>query len=318
MRSVIPFLAYRQRLATVLLCGIAVAPALARASDAGMHAGHLRTDYEAGRGTAVLPLSLPYDQAGIEGCLFDAASSFAACPGRRGDAWSGALQTRAACGGDATPSALSWRGCREFADSPALASPGAGATYWVIHANDDPSFDQCNEGPPGLSHRVYSLADPTSSAVFRAGTEPLFGTTGRVAKISVDLGARQIACAAIGGNRFSVPFLSLGSQAGRGDAMPMGTLRAGQSGRATVHFDAAITHYAPPGAVPAAAISARRRRRAYTPVCLHSRPGTACRTCFSSTCSAWAHWMPGSARPARRAGTGRLPTACSIQAPSWH
>ena len=52
--------------------------------DAGIHAARVRSDFPAGVGTAASPLNLNYTLPTPEGCLFDAADSFAACAGRAG------------------------------------------------------------------------------------------------------------------------------------------------------------------------------------------------------------------------------------------
>ena len=52
--------------------------------DANVAAGRIRSDLPAGVGVGDHWLEIAYGQAGAEGCLWDSAASFSACPGRAG------------------------------------------------------------------------------------------------------------------------------------------------------------------------------------------------------------------------------------------
>lgn len=127
--------------------------------------GNSRTEYPVGKGAGTDFLTLDYQTdnlPGMEGCQFDAETAFSGCPGRAGlgplpsgnEVWGGTLQRLEACGGDNTRIGDSWIGCISYAQSPYFEIGSPNEFYWVIGPNDDPSFDQCNEGPPNLSHPV--------------------------------------------------------------------------------------------------------------------------------------------------------------------
>jgi len=220
--------------------------------DAGFRAGFVRTDYADGLGTDAHPLQLRYDQAGVEGCRFNATDAFTACPGRRGlpalpgsgyQVWQGAVQTRIACGGDNTALGDTWRGCSAWPDNLYFGTPGVASQFWVLHANDEPSFDQCNEGPPALSHPVRDLDTPTPG-LFRVGVvRP--PNADPYASITLDVGAKNYHCTAVGGLRASLPFLSIGAQQGRGNGGPVAAMNREGSPRGTIAFTLSMPAYQP-------------------------------------------------------------------------
>lgn len=104
--------------------------------------GNSRTEYTIGKGTGLDYLALDYatdNLPGDEGCQFDAVTAFSGSPGRAGlpnlpngqPTWGGTLQRFDACNGNNTLIGDSWLGCLSYLSSP----------YWVISANDDPSFE---------------------------------------------------------------------------------------------------------------------------------------------------------------------------------
>ena len=126
--------------------------------DPGFTAGKIQSDYNPGSniGTSLNPLQYSFPGPGSEGCLYNASLSFMRCPGRNGDptglpAGGIGAQVRPFCGGSSVVEGLTWRGCRRFSQGNAWSTNSPTSQYWVIHANVEPAFDQCNSGPPGQS-----------------------------------------------------------------------------------------------------------------------------------------------------------------------
>lgn len=245
--------AHLKQAARLLVVSIAVLGGAAAAqsiNDAGIRAARARSDYAAGIGTSARPLSLAYTQAGPEGCLFAASDSFAACPGRAGlpnlpngnPVWFGGLETREACGDSTTRIGDSWVGCVSYAASPYFSVNSPGSQYWVIVANNEPSFDHCNIGPPGLSNPIASIG---------ASPAPLFGfdvlqTSGDPQKrlqLTLALSNKNFFCTDVNAYVYSIPFVSVGAQNGHGNAGPVGYISTHGSPRGTIVFDAGISSY---------------------------------------------------------------------------
>jgi hypothetical protein len=218
--------------------------------DAGIRAARVRSDYAPGVGTAAQPLSLTYTQPTAEGCLFDAQSSFAACPGRAGlpnlpngqPVWAGGLETREACGGSTTRSGDSWVGCIAYDTSPYFAVNNPGAQYWVVVANDEPSFDHCNSGPPGLSHTIAS-STATPAPLYGIDVLSPGGSPDKHLRITLGLGNKNFFCTNLGQYVYTIPFLSLGAQSGHGNAGPVAYISRHGSPRGKIVFDAGISSY---------------------------------------------------------------------------
>jgi hypothetical protein len=129
-----------------VLAGAAQAQAI---RDANIVEGRARSEFEPGVGVAGHTLSLTFTQPQPEGCLWSAASSFSACPGRAGlpnlpngsPVWAGGLQVREACGGSTTRIGDSWIGCIAYDTSPYFSVNNPASKYWVVVANDEPSFE---------------------------------------------------------------------------------------------------------------------------------------------------------------------------------
>ncbi len=237
--------------ALACVCGVANAQSI---TDAGIRDARVRSDYPPGIGTAAHPLSLTYAGATPEGCLFSAASSFAACPGRAGlpnlpngqPVWAGGLQTREACGGSTTRSGDSWIGCLAYATSPYFALNNPGVQYWVVVANDEPSFDHCNSGPPGLSHPIAS-STAVPGPLFGFDVLSAGGSPGKRLRITLGLGNKNYFCTDTSQYVYTIPFLSVGAHDGRGNAGPVATISRGGSARGTIVFDAGISSFTPLG-----------------------------------------------------------------------
>jgi len=237
-----------------LLVACAASAGAQSIDDAGIRAARVRSDFAAGVGTAAAPLSLTYTQSGPEGCLFPATSSFAACPGRAGlpnlpngqPVWAGGLETREACGGSTTRVGDSWVGCTTYNSSPYFALNNPASQYWVVVANDEPSFDHCNSGPPGLSHPIAS-ASATPGPLFGLDALSSGGTTEKRLRITLALGNKNFYCNDIGAYEYTIPFISVGAQHGRGNAGPVATISGSGSPRGTIVFDAGISSLVPLG-----------------------------------------------------------------------
>ena len=161
MRSATLLFALLASLASQLV----IAPAFADFQDRGMIDGAVRTDLAPGRGTANDLLTLWYFNPVPDGCAFsvlDPLNGIFGCPGLSwvrnkpgGEpGWAG-LQAHPTCG--ASNTALgpadtrvgdSWLGCLTYPGSPYFALNNPASQYWVVVANSEPSFDQCNDGPP--------------------------------------------------------------------------------------------------------------------------------------------------------------------------
>ncbi|HEX5124455.1 MAG TPA: hypothetical protein VFV97_14525 [Rhodanobacteraceae bacterium] len=243
----------RTGLLAVLLacCGAAGAQSI---DDAGIRAARLRGDLPAGLGTAATPLTLTYAQPTAEGCLFDATDSFAACPGRAGlpnlpngvPVWAGGLEQREACGGSTTRTGDTWVGCVAYASNPGFALNNPTSQYWVVVANDEPSFDHCNSGPPGMSHPVAS-ATATPAPLFGVDALASSGSPDKRLRITLAPGNKNFYCTDIGAYEYTVPFLSVGAQHGRGNAGAVATISRTGSPRGTIVFDGGISSVVPIG-----------------------------------------------------------------------
>lgn len=221
---------------------LAAGAAFADFSDRGMRTGAVRTDLPAGQGTGTRPLALAYPNPGPDGCLFsvlDPANLGFGCPGLAGvrdkaggaPGWSGTLQSDPFCGGASTtalgpaslPVGASFAGCVSYPGSPAFALNTPAERYWVLVANSDPSFDQCNDGPPGLSHRVRDpMADP-APALYKVAMEPL-PDGARRAHLIINASDHPFHCDRPGyrqGPHFVIPFLSLGAHRDHGQDGPV-------------------------------------------------------------------------------------------------
>ena len=131
------------------------------------------------------------------------------------------LQRFAACGGSTTRIGDSWLGCIAYDNDNYFALNNPTDAYWVVVANDDPGFDQCNEGPPGSSHRIAS-ASAQPRTMFKL--DVVSGTdAGKHLRLGMDFGDKDFFCARTGAYEYSIPFLSVGAQNGRGNAGPVGT-----------------------------------------------------------------------------------------------
>ena len=217
--------------------------------DADIKAGRVRSDLPAGVGTGSHYLQLDYIEGGAEGCLWDSTGAFSGCPGRAGlpdrpggvPVWAGTLQRSAACGGSTTRIGNSWIGCIAYDTDAYFSQNSPTDAYWVLVANDDPAFDQCNEGPPGSSHRV-TAANAQPQTMFKLDVLPGTGSRKRL-RLALDLGEKDFFCPRAGAYEYSIPFLSIGAQNGRGNAGPVGTIARRGSPRGTIAFDAAISSH---------------------------------------------------------------------------
>ena len=137
------------------------------------------------------------------------------------DVWTGTLQNVTACNGSQTRIGDSWLGCLQYTSNTHYSAGGSGSTYWMIHANHDPSFDRIrNSGPPGVSEKVV---DPSlgHQGLFKVYREPyLYTPTSTKYRIHYIVNNSQYTKP--GGAK--IPFLSVGAQNGRGNSGPVGTI----------------------------------------------------------------------------------------------
>lgn len=234
----------------VLAQTLAGAAAAQSIRDADLVQGRARSEFQPGVGVPGNPLNLTFTQPGPQGCLWDAQGAFSGCPGRAGlpdfpngwPVWLGTLQSREACGGSTARIGDSWIGCIAYDSSPYFAVNNPGAAYWVAVANDDPSFDQCNEGPPGLSHPIAS-ANAQAPSPFKVDVLSTPGLSGKRARVALKVSDKNYYCNKTHQYEYSIPFLSVGAQDGRGNAGPVGTVSKHGSPRGIIVFDAGLSSY---------------------------------------------------------------------------
>ncbi len=241
-----------RRMLTIAL--VIVAPATSAITqsiqDADLIAGRARSELPPGVGVSSAPLNLMLNQPGPQGCLWDAQVAFSGCPGRAGlpdlpsswPVWLGTLQSREACGGSTMRIGDSWIGCIAYDSSPYFAVNNPASSYWAIVANDDPGFDQCNQGPPGLSHPIASAA-ANASTPFKFDMLSTPGAHGKHMRVAVDVDDKNYFCGKTGKYEYSIPFLSVGAQDGRGNPGPVGIISKHGSPRGTIVFDAGLSSY---------------------------------------------------------------------------
>lgn len=223
-----------QRNLVILLFLFSGSPAYAQGIwDDGIMLGHARTEYEPGRGLPDLPLTLRYENEGLEGCKFDARDSFSGCPGRAEfpahesgiEVWQGTLQWNEACGGSTELSGETWQGCEIFRSDNYFSAGPSLQNYWMLSANNDPSFDQCNSGPPNASHPVTSPFH-ANRGLFQFFPEKYldeaFNTRYRLHYV-LSPGDHDFYCEDLAEFQSSIPFISVGAQNGAGNGGPVGT-----------------------------------------------------------------------------------------------
>jgi hypothetical protein len=244
------------RTALCLALTMATAASLSYADfhDRGLVAASARTEYAPGTGTGSNWLTLQL----FAGCKFsvtDPANQVFGCPGWR-DApnkldgvtpgWRGTLQERSACGGSGAPIGDSWLGCLTYPSSPYFSINSPGSTYWVVVANTDPAFDQCNEGPPNASNTIIDpIANPVQN-LYKVAMEQLPSGAKR-AHMIINADDHNYYCPSKGANHYKIPFLSLGSQLGRGANQPIATMNRYSSWRPTVEWTGKVFGYEPFG-----------------------------------------------------------------------
>jgi hypothetical protein len=225
-------------------------------ADQGFVKGAMRTEYDDGKGTAASTLKLTYGGPGKEGCLWDAENpdNLSGCPGRAPypgsilKPWLGGSQTRDACGDLASPRAAeTWTACIQYQQSKLFAIESQpGPDYWVVIANSDPSFDQCNLGPPDLSWPVVNPRLDATPAYFKVSAEPSLSK--RRARLAIDANEFTHRCRNDPAQDwfYTIPFLSIGAQQGRGQRTPVFYFAKRQPGDTQsdkVSFDVSVLSY---------------------------------------------------------------------------
>ena len=249
--------------ALTLLLAIAL-PARADFQDRGMQAGAARTDLAPGKGTGSDFLTLWYRNAVPDGCAFsvlDPLNEIFGCPGlswirdkaNGQPGWTG-MQLHRTCGSNSTalgpagtPVGDSWLGCLTYPGSPYFSLNSPQSQYWVIVANSEPAYDQCNDGPPGLSHTIRDpLVDP-APALYKVAMEKL-ESGARRAHLIVNASNHPFRCDRPGykqGPHSVFPFLSLGAHRGHGQEGPVAVMNRGLPQR--VQWTSRTWGYAPFG-----------------------------------------------------------------------
>lgn len=204
-----------------LFIGVALSQStIADVHDRLIYSGKVKSEYAQGKGTGNDWLALWYVNNGLhgdEGCLFDASKSPTfGCAGRRSSTqvWQGTTQARNACGGSSNPIGDSWLGCLSYSGSPDFQINNPSETYWVLHANNDPSFDQCRAGPPSLSEPIRDYSFQSEGLFNVKSVQYYTGVAGyrREFGIKLDFDAHQFDCD--GQFNLTLPFLSIGSHTG--------------------------------------------------------------------------------------------------------
>ena len=230
-------------LLAALMLQLGVTHAFADFQDRGMVAGAVRTDLAPGKGTGSDFLTLWYRNPVPDGCAFsvlDPLNTIFGCPGlswvrNKPDGqpgWAG-LQVHPSCGSSETAAGPageaigdSWLGCLTYPASPYFSLNAPGSRYWVVVANSEPAFDQCNDGPPGLSHAIRDpIADP-KPALYKVAMEDL-PSGARRAHLIVNASNHPFRCERPGykqGPHAVLPFLSLGAQRAHGQDGPVAAM----------------------------------------------------------------------------------------------
>jgi hypothetical protein len=212
-----------------------------------MRQGKLRTEYPDGMGAGANWLTLWYVGNGLpgaEGCLFDAedATHFG-CPGRAGlpplssgkEVWEGSIQRYDACHGDpAQRIGDSWIPCISYQTSQLFSLNNPGSEYWVVSANEDPSFDQCQDGPPNLSHPVNNLFSGNPEKLYNVAVSDVLSPffRGKRVHLKVNHDAHDFWCSESGKVELTAPFLAVGAQKGAGNSGDLGNLQLGSGSAA--------------------------------------------------------------------------------------
>ncbi len=205
----------------LLLTSVSLSPiqqAYAQLQDPLIQIGAVRTDYDAGVGMDMNFLTLNY-QAGFgtpEGCLWSAleATTFG-CPGRAGlppltggrEVWLGTIQQALACRGDTTRLGDSWRGCLTYQNNSFYSLNFPSDVFWVISANNDPSFDQCRPGPPNNSNPIGAL---NSQRLFKVGVDGIAPTPSKRIAMEINATEHNFFCTESSSYLESIPYLSVG------------------------------------------------------------------------------------------------------------
>ncbi|MBK4734482.1 hypothetical protein [Noviherbaspirillum pedocola] len=265
MHNVSAFFRFLRRLLPIaalacLICLTAAPSAHADFDDRGLVAGRVRSSYAPGVGSGAQWLTLWY-QTPVAGCRFDARDPLNpfGCPGlawrdpygRDLGRWRGYLQVEPSCGGDGTLIGDSWIGCISYASSRFFSLNRPLDQYWVAVANSEPSFNQCNDGPPGFSHRITDpIADPTPN-LYKLAMEGLPGGAKR-AHLIINASQHDFRCRYDRSRRnFVQPFLSLGDQQGHGQSGPVAMLnRSGGRYPGAVSWTSRVYDYQPFGCKP--------------------------------------------------------------------
>lgn len=226
--------------------------------DPHMANGAIRTEFPSGYGIGSNYVSLWYTDptlSGAEGCLFNAAEAFTKCEGRRpqgtpfiGNQWPTLIQAREACGGNTSAVGDSWLGCLSYSTNTYFSLNSPSSNYWVIHANTDPSFDQCRDGSPGQSYNIVDpIANPTTPNLYKVAME--YNVSGRytmnlVVSPSEHYNNGKFYCSGLGAYQYQINYLSGGAHNSKGNGGPIGYVHpSGGTGSDHLNFKGQIRGY---------------------------------------------------------------------------
>jgi hypothetical protein len=214
--------------------------------DQGMVLGKARTEYPSGEGVGH-NIGLLYAEPTPEGCLFRATGNSFGCPGRNnvGTLWQGGIQVAAYCRGSSTLVGDSWQGCLQYGANNYYTLNAPGSSYWVISANSEPSFDQCNSGPPNLS---FPITNNLGSGMYKVWTENVGTGTSKRMHMLMDMGNHDWQCAIESSpshNHFTIPFLAVGAHVGRGQPTALQQMNTTSPHANRVTFKTRVFAYTP-------------------------------------------------------------------------
>ena len=204
--------------------------------DQGLVSGATRSDYGPGIGTGRNLLTLHYVDdnvynRGPEGCKFATDKSIFGCPGtalgnyRNFLSPEAPIQERKWCGGSNIRIGDSYLGCLSYRTSPYFSANNPGSNHWVVVANEEPAFDQCRIGPPGLSNEIVSdRRSNLNKVIFQ---DLPWGAK----RVHLMLNHSQHNFYCKGNRKLTLPFLSFGAQYQRGNPQPLGVINSNPNRR---------------------------------------------------------------------------------------
>lgn len=212
-------------------------------TDVGFKLGKVRSEYERDVGTGSSPLTLTYPKAPPVGCFFSTVDNFFGCPGYVHGQLKPEMQMEEACGGDKKRVGDTWVGCTTYKQSPYFEINKPKSEYFVTIANSEPAFDQCNDGPPGLSQRI---TDPTGihANLYKVGVEDISSSVKR-AHLVINMSEHHFYCPRKNAKQLLIPFLSVGAHNGFGQNGPVAYMNRNAKTNKKIKWTSKIQQYQP-------------------------------------------------------------------------